>query len=251
MFKPFFAALGFLTVVPLPMGWMDGEGVMGRSVPWFIIVGLLIGAVVSASSIILFAVFPPFPAAVMAATLLMAASGALHMDGLSDTADGFFSSRPRERILEIMKDSHIGAMGVAAIVVVFVLKISLIISLPVHARTGVIFLMPVAGRFAPVMIMASMKNVRDGGLGTVFSESANYMVTMFSFAVLVISGWLCAGKTGVAAAVTTVLFILIFSKWCVKKIGGYTGDTLGAAVELCELVPPVVFFVVASAMERI
>lgn len=251
MFKPFFAALGFLTVVPVPMGWMDGEGVMERSVPWFIVVGLLIGAVVSAASILLFAVFPPFPAAVMVVALLMAASGALHMDGLSDTADGFFSSRPRERILEIMKDSHIGAMGVAAIVVVFVLKISLVVTLPFYARTGVIFLMPVAGRFAPVMIMASMKNVRDGGLGTVFSESANFMVTTFSLLVFGVSGWLCTGKTGVAAAVATVVFIFIFSKWCMKKIGGYTGDTLGAAVELCELVPPVVFFVVASVMERI
>lgn len=251
MLKPLFAAIGFLTVAPVPMKWMEGEGVMERSVRWFIVVGIIIGGIVSTASVALFALFPVFPAAVMTATLLMAVSGALHIDGLADTADGFFSSRPRERILEIMKDSRTGAMGVAAIVVVFIFKVSLIVSLPDHARTGIVFIMPVAGRFAPVMIMATMKNVREGGLGTVFSRNANLASAAFSFAALAVCGWLCCGKTGVAAAVAVVIFLVVYSWWCGKKIGGYTGDTLGAAVELCELVPPFVFFFVSGVMTRI
>lgn len=251
MLKPLFSAIGFLTVAPVPMKWMEGEGVMERSVRWFIVVGLLLGGFVSAASVAIFAIFPILPAAVMTTALMLAVSGALHMDGLADTADGFFSSRPRERILEIMKDSRTGAMGVVAIVVVFIFKVSLIISLPAYVRTGFIFLMPVAGRFAPVMIMATMKNVREGGLGTVFSKNANAASALIAFAALAVSGWFCCGKTGAAVAVGVVLFLIVYSWWCRKKIGGYTGDTLGAAVELCELIPPFVFFFVSGVMSRI
>ena len=80
--------------------------------------------------------------------LLIAVSGGLHIDGLADTADGFFSSRPRERILEIMRDSRTGPMGVAAIVCEVALKIALIASLSGPSRAWVLLLTPVAGRSA-------------------------------------------------------------------------------------------------------
>lgn len=240
-----FAALGFLTVLPLPAKWTGDSEDLTRSLPWFPAVGILIGAVIALLDRGFTSILPPLPAAVLTAAALTAASGALHLDGLADTADGFFSSRPAERMLEIMKDSRIGSMGVAAIVVVYALKVSLLASLSGPARSGVVFMMPVAGRFAPVLMIATMKYVREGGLGTVFSGNRNPFIPLLSLGVMAAAGWLCMGIAGVASAVVTAGGVGVFSWWCVRKIRGYTGDTLGAAVELCEAIPPLVFLAAA------
>ena len=126
--KRFLAAIQFLTILPLPGAWHPDERALGGSLPFFPVVGLGIGAAVALSDWGLGRLFPVGVTSVLAVILLIAASGGLHIDGLADTADGFFSSRPRERILEIMRDSRTGPMGVAAIVCVVALKIALIAS---------------------------------------------------------------------------------------------------------------------------
>ncbi len=115
----------------VPGSWGTAEEDLAGSVPWFPVVGLLLGARGGRgwrgpcrwSA-------PPMVAAAVLVVVLLSFSGGLHLDGLADTADGFLSSRPRERILEIMKDSHIGAMGVIAIVCVLLLKFAALASLP-------------------------------------------------------------------------------------------------------------------------
>ncbi len=239
--KPFFAALGFLTVVPVPGSWNGDEKSLARSLPWFSIVGLLIGLFAATADRLLCIVLPSFPATVVTVSLLIAASGGLHLDGLADTADGFFSSRPRERILEIMKDSRIGSMGVATVVILLLLKIAVLEPLPAGLRYGVVLLMPVAGRFAPVFMMVTMRYVRNDGLGTAFGDRRSPIYLVFSFLFLAAAGAIIGKLTGLAAVGATFAVVAVFSLWCRKKIGGYTGDTLGAAVELAEVIPSLVF----------
>lgn len=161
----------------------------------------------------------------------------MHLDGLADTADGFFSSRPRERMLEIMKDSRTGAMGVAAIAFMLLIKYSAVSSLPDAIRLKSIFLMPVAGRFAPVFMFATMKYVRgESGLGAVFTKGASLPALAVALAMFAGVSYAAAGLAGLASAGAVLVFVSLFSAWSRAKIGGYTGDVLGAAVELCELV---------------
>ena len=122
--RPLLAAIQFLTVIPFPKSFTGGEKELARCMPFFPVVGLLIGIIIAAFDHVMGLIFPPLPANVMTVIAMTVISGGLHMDGLADTADGFFSARPRERVLEIMRDSRTGVMGVLAVVFVIVLKVS-------------------------------------------------------------------------------------------------------------------------------
>lgn len=236
--KRFLAAIQFLTVCPFVAGIRCSERDLGRSTPFFPLIGLLIGAVIAWLDCGASVIFPPLPASVMLVVALIAVSGGLHMDGLADTADGFFSSRPRERILEIMKDSHTGAMGVIAIVCLISLKIAALVSVPSALRFSTLFLMPLAGRCALVIHLAVLPYARaEGGLGTVFVQNRKKFDGVWTLGVLTVAGWGIGGARGLIAVGLSMLATLVFSFWCQKKIGGFTGDTLGAACEIAELIP--------------
>ena len=246
--RSFFAALTFLTIAPVPGSLLGSEDDISRSLPWFVVVGAMIGACVAFLDKVFCHLLPILPASALTVLLLIAVSGGLHMDGLADTADGFFSARPKTRVLEIMRDSRIGAMGVIATVAVMLVKFSLLASMDGTARFAAVFLMPVAGRFAPVFTTVTMKYVHgDAGLGTAFKKNAS----LFSLSIsLLLLFSVCVGAArycGLIIATATLLFVAIFSFWCDRKIGGWTGDTLGASVEISETIPPIVFLLVAHA----
>jgi adenosylcobinamide-GDP ribazoletransferase len=236
--KRFFAALGFLTVVPVPAGWSGGGRELSRCPPFFPPVGLLIGAAAAAWTWGLGRVLPAWPASVLTIIALIGVSRGLHLDGLSDTADGFLSSRPRERILEIMKDSHVGAMGVMAIVCVVLLKVAALGSLSEVVRWRAVLLMPVAGRCALVVSMAALPYARaTGGLGALFYRGRSRLDAVWAVLFSGLAGSAVAGLAGLVAFGLSVVLTLLFAVYSYRKIGGATGDTLGAACELAEIVP--------------
>ncbi len=236
--KRFLAALRFLTVFPIPGPWGHAQEDLAGSVPCFPLVGLLLGAGAGALALGLSRVLSPPPACVLVVIALLAASGGLHMDGLSDTADGFFSARRRERMLEIMRDSHIGAMGVMAIVCVLLLKVAALASIPQRTMWRAVFLMPVAGRCALVVSMAVLPYARtEGGLAAVFYTKRPRLTALWAAGVLAGAGGLILGVAGLVAAVASLAIVLLFAVYTVRKIGGATGDTLGAACEIAEIVP--------------
>jgi adenosylcobinamide-GDP ribazoletransferase len=239
--KRFLAALQFLTITPLPGGVNPGERVLGGSLPFFPVVGLLIGAAVALLDEGLGRIFPIGVTSVFAVIFMIAVSGALHTDGLADTADGFFSARPRERILEIMKDSRTGPMGVTAIVCVVVLKIALIASVAGPWRWWVLLMTPLAGRCALLVQMALLPYVRpEGGLAGIFHRNRSRGHALWALAVLLAVGYLAGCMPGLIAGGCAFLAALLFAAYSFHRIGGLTGDTLGASCELTELVPALV-----------
>lgn len=239
--KSFLAAVQFLTVIPVPKAFTGDVEDLGKSVPFFPIVGLLIGILAATLAFVLVAILPPFPACAIIVIFLISVSGSLHMDGLADTADGFFSARPRERILEIMRDSRIGVMGVIAVVCAIMLKVSLLVSLPPSSRTDIIFLMPLAGRCALVVMMTALPYVRsEGGLATLFVNRRSRFHAIWAALFLIVAAGLTAEWMGLAAAIATLAVIALFSLYCFRKIGGCTGDTLGAVCEIAEIMPVLV-----------
>lgn len=238
--KPFLAAIQFLTIFPVPSHFQAGEKELRQSVIWFPIVGLILGGALAVLDCGVCRLLPPLPANVVMVILMLAVSGCFHMDGLSDTADGFFSSRPRERILEIMRDSHVGPMGVIAIVCALALKISALASVPGSLHWRTILLMPLAGRCALVLCMKAVPYARaQGGLVTVFGRPG-WPALITAISILAAAAWIVLDRRGLVIAGSILLMTTLFSLWCRKKIGGFTGDTLGAACEIAEILPALI-----------
>jgi adenosylcobinamide-GDP ribazoletransferase len=232
----FLAAMRFLTIVPLSWRCEQDGRFFAASVAWFPVLGLLIGLVCAALISVLTHFFPTPVVAVAAIVLLAGVSGCLHLDGLADSGDGLLSARTRERILEIMRDSHTGAMGVIALVVVLLGKFAALSSLSSSTLLFTLIVMPLAGRCAIVLTMACLPYARPGeGLGRLFYSPSTRWAALWAMVVLAAvlswSGWHLVLPVLVAVALT----VLLFSLWCRSKIGGATGDTLGAACELTEL----------------
>ena len=239
--KSFFAAIRFLTIVPVPERWCGGEAELRRSLVFFPVVGLLIGLLAAGAAWYGARLLPPAPLAVLLVILYLAVSGGLHMDGLADTADGFFSSRPRDRVLEIMHDSRSGPMAIIAIVCLLLLKVTALASFPAAPPAWVLILIPVAGRCEMVIQLSSLPYARSsGGLATAFCQPQRRWPATWAIGFLALAAWFLARQTGLAAAALTLGITTIFSIWCYRKIGGFTGDTLGASCEIAEVIPPLV-----------
>jgi len=239
------AALRFLTLLPLPGRLGSSEAELAHAAPFFPLVGLLLGCIAAPAAQILFHLLPPLPAAVLLTFLLLAFSGGLHLDGLADTADGFFSARSSERMLEIMKDSCIGTMGAAALIVILLLKIACLASLSADKLLAAAFLLPVAGRAAILLLMALLPYAREGGLGSLFAvyfhSGAGWIASSGGFLLLTWAAYAAAGPSGLTVVLAVLLLTFLFALLCRSKIGGATGDTLGAACELAEAAAALAF----------
>jgi adenosylcobinamide-GDP ribazoletransferase len=240
------AALRFLTVLPVP-GKLGAEGRDLAAAPvWFPVVGVLIGAVSAGWAWLAYRLAPGPVAAVLVVGGLLAISKGLHLDGLADTADALLSSRTRERMLEIMKDSHVGVMGVGAVVLVLALKITALGALPPERAVLAAFLMPVAGRCAMLMLMGALPYARpEGGLGGFFGMGRRPLLAVWGVVALVGVGVIVGREAGLAAAGGTVLLAALLI-WDLRRVlGGATGDTVGASCELAEVIPALVLAVAA------
>jgi adenosylcobinamide-GDP ribazoletransferase len=231
------AAMRFLTILPLPSSWGNAEADLAGSAVFFPLVGLLLGAVAALLAWAASAAAAP-PMVVSAAVIiaLLGFSGGLHLDGLCDAADGLLSCRPKQQVLEIMKDSHVGAMGLMAVVCLLLMKFASLASLPQEDLWRTAWLMPLAGRCAIVLHMALLVYVRPSGLGIVFSGKRPYLAAAGALVALTLAGWLLLGVAGLVAAGLCLAVALGLAAYCHRRIGGATGDTYGAACEISEMV---------------
>lgn len=233
------AAFRFLTIIPLPGTFgTDLEDLKG-ALPFFPVVGIVLGLFSGVFAWLAWHFFPPLVAAVVVTFVLLSFSGALHLDGLADSADGFFSSRKRSRMLEIMRDSRIGVMGVIAVVMVLLLKVSVLSGLERDDAVRAALIMPVAGRTALVMMICLLPYVRkEGGLGSPFYSRGAVRSLLLSLVLFFVAGFAAMGITGLLVVIVVMLVIFLFSRLCHGKIGGATGDTLGASCEIAETIVP-------------
>ncbi len=238
----FLAAFRFLTIIPVQWHSEKDGDYFQHSLYYFPIIGGIIGLAAAGLSTLFRSVLPGQVVAVGTIIILAMASGCLHLDGLADTADGFFSSRPKERILEIMRDSRTGAMGVIVIALVLLLKFSALSSLAPSIFFKTVCLMSLAGRCSIVLTMAILPYARsEGGLGHLFYSRNCRLSALWALVFLVMLVPFVGLKTMVLVLCTTLLTVFIFALWCRGKIGGATGDTLGAVCEITETVIAVSF----------
>ena len=233
--RSFLAGLRFLTIFPtFASGEKDGDYLPG-ALFYFSFIGLLVGAVAAAVYTLASVATSPLVSAVITVILLSLLSGFLHLDGLADTADGFMSSRSSSRCLEIMRDSHIGVMGCAAICGVWLLKTSALLSIDETEIVSGVIIAATAGRVAIVCLMSLLPYARqEGGLASLFAPSAEKRAALVSLLLLAIIVVLVSVGRLLFTTIALVAVLALFAPLCRRRIGGYTGDTLGAVCELTE-----------------
>jgi adenosylcobinamide-GDP ribazoletransferase len=226
-------ALRFLTSLPLP--WSIRGGQLGSALPFFPLVGALIGGLLLVVGWLAGSFWPPLSQAVLLVVAWSVLSGGLHLDGLSDTADAIMSWRDREQKLAIMKDSRIGTMGALAIAAVLLLKLAFLSDAGAGWWQSVL-LAPILGRWAMLLAIGGFPAARPGGLGSmVQGQLAGWQLALISGLVTLVAT-LIAGVGGLVAVLLVGVVAYALGRWWTKELGGLTGDTYGAICELAEVV---------------
>lgn len=228
--KSFIAAVRFITVLPLGRaGTYDPRGM----IPYFPVVGLLLGVIISVFDRLIINIWSQPVVSLLDVILLVCLTGALHIDGLGDTADGLYGNRPRERALEIMKDSRIGVMGLTTIVCGLAVKWAGITELGAH-RHLLLVIIPAYARGGMVFAIRFLDYIRpEDGIGRdLFDEPlrvSDFCGILVPVALSIIIGW-NAVILNVAFVMITIAIIGFYK----KRVGGVTGDMLGATTEILE-----------------
>lgn len=226
----YWIAQSFLTRLPVPTSEAYSDKEVGRAVLYYPLVGLVIAVILSTITLGL-SFANPLLVAVIITTLWVMLTGALHLDGLADTADAWLGGHgDKERIFTIMKDPRSGTAGVSVIVLVLMLKVSALMVLIEQSSWLVIFLIPIIARLVASTLIFLLPSAKEEGLAYVVKKN---LPISDAFALLsVISIILFLLSPSVFIFIAFVFFTL---KWMMlKQIGGMTGDTLGASVEIIE-----------------
>lgn len=240
MIKGLILAIQFLTRIPIniPVDF-NGEN-LSRSTFFFPLTGMIIGSI-SGLIYYLFASINKEVTAFLIVTSIIIVTGGLHLDGISDTFDGFFSARKKERVLEIMKDSRVGTFGVAVVVLAILLKYIVISNL--EGQVPLYLALSCGnGRLMAAIIMSFAKNARPGGIGDMFSSS-NPRKYALSGGVFYTIMTILINPIFIVPIITSLLSALIIIYKSYKIIGGFTGDVLGASIEISEIISLLTFMV--------
>ncbi len=237
---------------------------------WFPIVGLLIGAMLTFVYIPTARFFPHLVADAIILIIYIVMTGGLHLDGFADTCDGIFGGNTRERRLDIMRDSQIGSYGTLCLICTVGLKYACLVSIDPQAVAGLSFIsdyktindlnpvylyacekgkvllfMCAIGRWSQVLGAALSSYARDeGGTGKIIIDNIKMRHALFSSFVPGILIFLFCGIQGIFIFFIVSFAVVFFVSYIKKKIGGMTGDTLGALNEVGELIVLLFFLVI-------
>jgi adenosylcobinamide-GDP ribazoletransferase len=231
--RPLVAAFAFLTRLPVSSAPLL-EADLGRSVAYFPVVGLVLGLVLTGLAALLGGVVAPAALAVVLVALLAGMTGGLHVDGLADTFDALGGGRgDRQRMLDLMRDSRIGAHGAAALVLVLLLKVFALVALLQRRDLAAVLLFPAMGRWAVTPSIVLHPYARDEGLGRAFSGAAGGREVAIATAVMA-AAIVALGLRLAVPALGALAAAAVIAVWLRRRLGGLTGDVYGATIELAE-----------------
>ncbi|UCB57231.1 MAG: adenosylcobinamide-GDP ribazoletransferase [Candidatus Omnitrophota bacterium] len=231
--KRFLIALQFLTILPVKISSKLENKDFGGSLVYFPLIGAVIGLVLT----LVFLAFNFLPTLVMAALVLIASiviTGGVHLDGLADTCDGFYGFTSKERTLEIMRDSRTGVMGTIAVVSLLLFKFTLLASINKNIFPQALIMMAVFGRYAQVLACYASHYVREQGKAKYFIEYASGKGFFIALIFTAVISLLLMGLKGIVIFALSLIPVYLFIHYIKKRIGGMTGDTVGATSEIAE-----------------
>jgi adenosylcobinamide-GDP ribazoletransferase len=214
---------------------------------YFPIIGLFLGGILAAANnLLIFLSFNELISSVMLVVLLIVLTAGLHLDGLADTFDALLSGKPKDEMLKIMRDSRIGVMGVLGLICILLLKISLIYSISAPLKAAALILMCVVSRWSMVFSIFLFPYARQEGKAKIFMQGMNikiFVLSAISAVTFIFAVW---GVKSLLLFLLAALCSYLTAKSISNKIGGITGDSIGAINELTEII---VLFVICI-MER-
>lgn len=228
-------AISFLTIIPVYGTRVAQDKDMASSLYFYPLTGLLIGAVLLLIAYLSEVLSLGWAGDAVIIAVWIIITGALHLDGLMDSADGLFSGREREEKLEIMRDSRVGAMGVITFAVILLLKFTLLTTLAYPDKLWALLIAPALGRWAMVYAVASFPYARCGpGLGNSFGGFNGAGKIIGSSIPLLLVVLLLMKWNGLLIIALTALLVIFLARWIAAGLGGMTGDTYGAICEVTE-----------------
>ncbi|MBI3304045.1 MAG: adenosylcobinamide-GDP ribazoletransferase [Deltaproteobacteria bacterium] len=243
----FFTALQFLTIIRLQRNLPFTEEALGRAATFFPMVGLILGGLLWLCDKSFFFLPPSFRNLLLVA-ILAALSRGLHLDGLADTVDGLLGSADRQRSLAIMKDSAVGTFGVLAVFLVLLLKLRSLDLLAGGYRGVALLVAPVLGRWSCVVMAYSSRPARTEGLGWVFVRGVHFREFGLASVLALAVTFTLVEVLGLVVFVPLAALTLLFTLYCHRRLGGVTGDTLGAMGEIAETLTFSLFALVAQGV---
>jgi adenosylcobinamide-GDP ribazoletransferase len=230
-------AISFLTILPVIDRRPASEETVAASFAWFPIVGLLIGVALVGEDWLLAFFFAQVIRSVLIVISLTVITGAVHLDGLADTADALGAGRDRERALDILHDSRVGTFGASAIFFDLTLKILALSTLAGYHRYTALIFAPMLARWAMLIVASRLPYLRTSGSGSTLlsgkiSGARTAVVAIFTLVVMLILGELHAIAVSIAVAIAIVFAMRSFYR---RWLGGVTGDLIGACGELVEI----------------
>lgn len=239
----------FLTRLPVPADVRYDERAFAAGAVFSPVIGLLVGLFMT-GAYLLFALLDARTLAVLAAMVSgIAVTGGIHLDGLADTFDGFFSYREKERVLAIMKDPRLGTGGAIGLVLVLMLKYALLFSLDEAILLPCLAVMPVLSRMTITWSAGLSEYARPGEKGPAAGLMAHTgaleigIATVLAFLITLLFLRLAA----VPLTLAVIAFALVMNLYARRRIGGITGDVIGAIIELSELA----FLLSALVLDRV
>ncbi|EIK93684.1 cobalamin synthase [Pseudomonas sp. M47T1] len=232
---PFWIALQFLSSLPVRLAGMPPPQAMGRSLLCYPLVGLLFGGLLWMLSGLLAGSPPLLHAALLLAAWVLL-SGGLHLDGLADSADAWLGGfGDRARTLEIMKDPRSGPIAVVTLVLVLLLKFCALLAVVDSGQAHILLIAPLLGRLSLLGLFLSTPYVRAGGLGQALADHLPRAAGRGVVLVSAIACVLLAGSKAVLVLAVALVTFLYLRRQMVRRLGGTTGDTAGALLELLEM----------------
>lgn len=223
--------LALLTALPITRRRVELSGVSHGLFP---AVGLLIGAILLAIDYLARLVVPSPASSALVVVGLAALTGALHLDGLADTADGLFGGQDRERRLAIMRDPHNGAFGLVAVAAVILLKWAALIPLEGWLRTGSLLLAPALARWSVLPSMVFFPAARGEGMAFDVQSRSRWPQAALGSAVAVALSLAIFWPAGLALLALALMLSVSIGAYATSRLGGVTGDVLGCTVEVSE-----------------
>ncbi|MBK5345246.1 adenosylcobinamide-GDP ribazoletransferase [Pseudomonas sp. TH49] len=232
---PLWIALQFLSSLPIRLPGMPEPEQLGRSLLFYPLVGLLFGLILWVLNLALSGA-PLLLHAALLLTVWVLLSGALHLDGLADSADAWLGGfGDRERTLTIMKDPRSGPIAVVTLVLVLLLKFCALLALIEQGHALMLLIVPPLGRAALLGLFLTTPYVRAGGLGQALADHLPRRAGWWVLGASALACLLIAGVTAIVALVVAFVGFVWLRQVMMRRLGGTTGDTAGALLELLEM----------------
>ena len=227
-------AARYLTIVPLPGPTRLTPDALGRSAPWFPVIGIGIGVILLVLDRVTQVVFPTLLGALLTVTAWKLLTGGLHLDGLADCLDAL-GGHDAEHRLAIMRDSRIGAFGALGLILVLLLEIAALTELPPSVRQASLLVVPVVARATPPLLARLFAPARSEGQGAAFGAGLSATAAPIALSIALVVGIVALRVLGLVVVVVALASALLVTRFVAARVGGITGDVLGAAIEIAEL----------------